>query len=382
MPFGGGTFTIYDKKVPGVYVNVQGTNSFTNNSFGVVGLLVTLFDIEDDATITKVTKDSYDSILMNFITSDEDRTSYSLICEEIFKYANTIYLIPFNCDEDKLNYTVRFDDLLDWITPYSMNVIVGIDVVNNGFGYNDEDDPGLICRLLDHFLFDTNKRIFFVIGSNNDSLLTYIQQKNTLYQKWFITPKDRTYYENEEPESLFYPIYFISGVLSSLQPGESLAGIQYTGNNKFASWTYCTPKTIPDQELSLDDGCVCYYSLGEENNLYILKDITYAHRGNAISTHYNDAMGQIVRLEKYIYDFLADTYTLSIHGKPNTVEYREVIKGILLEELRRLESISAIEDVSSDHVKVEKVDKNAILITVTYKPVSSIDYVYVQVRVE
>lgn len=383
MPFGGGTFTIYDKNVPGVYVNVQGTNSFVNSSFGVVGLLVTLFEIKDGATITKVTKDTYSSVLIDFITEEESQELYHSICEEIFQYAHTIYLIPFNHNEPKNSYTVELDDLLQWITPYPINVIVGIDVVSNGFGYTNEENPGLIFSLLDHFLTSTNKRIFFVLGVDNDPFFEYLKKKDSSYQKWIITPSDSTSEEEDiDSETFYYPIYFIAGVFSSLQPGESLAGIPYSGNNKEYSWMYCTPKTIPNQEQNLLSGFVCYYSLGEENNLYILKDITFAHQRAQIQTHYNESMGQIVRLEKYIYDFLSDTYTQSIHGKPNTAEYREVIKGILLEELRRLESISAIEEVSSDHVKVEKVDKNAILITVLYKPISGIDYVYVQVKVE
>ena len=67
-----------------------------------------------------------------------------------------------------------------------------------------------------------------------------------------------------------------------------------------------------------------------------------------------------------------------LQGKPNNVAYRSVIKGLILSELRDLESRDVIEDVSENHVTVSAVSgqKDAVDIIIQYKPVSGIDYVY------
>ena len=90
-------------------------------------------------------------------------------------------------------------------------------------------------------------------------------------------------------------------------------------------------------------------------------------------------MGQIVRIQIYMYNFFNSIFPTQLQGKPNNAVYRSVIKGIILSELRDLESRDVIEDVSEDHVTVTATEgqKDSVDITIQYKPVSGIDYVYI-----
>ncbi len=85
-----------------------------------------------------------------------------------------------------------------------------------------------------------------------------------------------------------------------------------------------------------------------------------------------------------MYDWFSYLYATQMQGYPNTERYRNVLKGSIYNQLTILEEQQVIQENKPDNIQVTAIQQhpNAILIEVTYKPVSGIDYVYIKFAVE
>ena len=389
MSYGGGTFTEKNKEIPGVYANFSNIDLFNSNiTYGVVVLILPVcYTGEKPSSMDRVTitKNDYRTVLVsgNFPTGESGGytiETISEICLEIFQNATTIHVVPlfiktsYDGTEKKWEYTMDSNtenSLKTFIEPLSFNTILCLSVPDDGSDYGTtSSNPTVFLNVVSYFINQTTLRFQWVWGISNTTFIgnIYTSTTSTPLRKWFVLPYSKT----ASP--------YIAGLLSSLSVGRSAAGILYNG--KYSNQTNLfAPPTKELQISSLNNGYFCYYTLGTMNQLRVLKDITMDHYKSeeTFSSDYNDRMGQIVRIQIYMYNFFNSIFPTQLQGKPNNAVYRSVIKGIILSELRDLESRDVIEDVSEDHVTVTATEgqKDSVDITIQYKPVSGIDYVYI-----
>ena len=389
MSYGGGTFIEKNKEIPGVYANFSNVDLFNSNiSYGVVVLILPVCYTGNKPSSMEritITKNDYRTLLVNGGFPTGDYGGYTIeiisnICLEIFQNATTIHVVPlfvktsYNTTTEIWTYSLdenTEDSLKTFIEPLSFNTILCFSVPDDPSGYGTKDsDPTVFLKVVTYFIDQTTLRFQWVWGISNEDFITklYDLTESNSLRKWFVLPYTR----------LASP--YIAGLLSSLSVGRSAAGMLYNGNYSSETNSFAPP-TKELQTSSLEGGYFCYYTLGTMNQLRVLKDITMDHKmvGQAFSSDYNDRMGQIVRIQIYMYNFFNSIFPTQLQGKPNNAVYRSVIKGIILSELRDLESRDVIEDVSEDHVTVTATDgqKDSVDITIQYKPVSGIDYVYI-----
>ena len=145
-------------------------------------------------------------------------------------------------------------------------------------------------------LENTTTRFQWIVGTDSTEFIanTITDAENTDCRKWFVIPYTRA------------PAPFIAGLLSSIQPGTSAAGKEYKGS---VDAQYLAPQSVHEQELALIHGRFCFYTLGagSSKQIRVLKDITAAHyKENITDTYgenYNDRMGQILRVQIYLYKY-------------------------------------------------------------------------------
>lgn len=412
MAFGGGTFTSYTKIIPGVYANFENVDMVENApTTGYVALVTpfitkqkmtpyswddsdkqykagtvteTDFELPDVATITNT---NYSQQAVVFANETFFPVAHILMqWKEILVNATQIYIIPIPYQIEGDTYTGGEDDgkillkkstcLLDdkeenkellrkKLTKYTYNTLLLNDYFDNGYNCSTEESYKVfpIFTIFEEFIEKSNKRFQLVFKTTNDNLYAIIDAEAEIYIKWFVTP-----YHTDSA-------YYIAGMLSSLEPGQSSAGHLYRGFVENAmEWI---PESLTEQERSLANGLISFYTIGS-TNLRILKDITTAHQ-DRLNNKYNDRMGQIVRLEKYMYDWFSYLYVTSIQGYPNNPSYRRVIKGLIVDQLKQMEANNVVQNVNASDVIVSPIEgkPNAILIEIHYKPVSGIDYVYI-----
>lgn len=387
MSYGGGTFTEKNKEIPGVYANFSNIDLFNSNiSYGVVVLILPVcYTDTKPSSMTRVTitKNDYQTILVNADFPTGESGGYTIetiskLCLEIFRNATTIHVVPLfiktNNDGNKWVYTLdgnTENSLKTFIEPLFFNTILCLSVPDDNQDYGTtNNNPAVFLNVVSYFINQTTLRFQWVWGTSQPTFIQniYTSTSSTPLRKWFVLP----YTKNASP--------FITGLLSSLSVGRSAAGMIYNGQYTSNIENFAPP-TKEIQISSLNHGYFCYYTLGTMNQLRVLKDITMDHYKSeeSFSSDYNDRMGQIVRIQIYMYNFFNSIFPTQLQGKPNNAVYRSVIKGIILSELRDLESRDIIEDVSEEHVTVTATEgqKDSVDITIQYKPVSGIDYVYI-----
>lgn len=385
MTFGGGTFTEKNKEIPGVYANFQNVTYLDSSiTYSTVAFLIPYCSDDGLATteIKTITKnENYSETLKKFATSEKGGFSLEALkwyCQEIFLNAYNIHLIPMKMKYISPTYTNQetADSIVSLLDGRTFNVLLALDINDAMVSFGVTTTSGsvnyLFKNVLEKLIPNTTSRFQWVVGTDSQSFIdnSITDSTKAEYRKWFVIPYTRA------------AAPFIAGLLSSLTPGKSAAGVLYNGT---VEATYLAPKNTSDQEKALISGRFCFYTLGVggTTQIRVLKDITAAHYKASTSDpyieDYNDRMGQIVRVQIYFYKFFETVYPRNIQGKPNNARYRAVIKGILLKHLHELEDNDVLENVSEDHVTVDLVkdQKNAIEITIKYMPVSGIDYVYI-----
>ena len=423
MSFGGGIFgNDYNKIIPGVYANFENVDLIENAPItGSVAFVIPFITKQEITTYTWTkTQDEpeqWEYVKGTTITTNFDLpevttitgTNYSQKAvlfanetfypvsdmlkqwKEILVNAIQIYTIPISynvkaniysggADDGKkeftevlcmvTNSTADQEILRKKLTKYEYNTLLLNDYFENGYNCSSTTTYEVFpfFTIFKEFIDKTNKRFQVVFRTKNAPFMNTIMNTENFYLKWFVTPFHMD------------SAYYISGMLSSLDPGQSSAGHLYKGY--WENSTTWIPESITEQEISLNNGLISFYSIGS-SNLRILKDITSAHQEN-LNNMYNDRMGQIVRLEKYMYDWFSYLYVTNIQGYPNNPSYRRVIKGLIYDQLKQLESNDVVQNVLSDHVSVSAIEgkPDAILIEVQYMPVSGIDYVYIKFWVD
>lgn len=388
MSYGGGTFTEKNKEIPGVYANFSNIDLFNSDiSYGVVVLIlpVCYTTTKPSMNYVTVTKNDYQSILVANEFPSGAYGGYTIetissICLEIFQNATTIHVVPLiikttNTGEGTWSYTLEEDTeqkLKTFIEPLSFNTILCISLPYDAADYGTTGaNPQVFLNVVNYFYSQTTLRFQWVWGISSAPFIKniYTQTSSTPLRKWFVLPYTKT------------AAPFVAGLLSSLSVGKNAAGMvyngQYTGEAYLPSFA---PPTKETQISALNNGYFCFYTLGTTHQLRVLKDITMDHykETETFTSDYNDRMGQIIRIQIYMYKYFESIFPDQLQGKPNNVAYRSVIKGLILSELRDLESRDVIEDVSENHVTVSAVSgqKDAVDIIIQYKPVSGIDYVY------
>ena len=386
MSYGGGTFTEKNKEIPGVYANFSNIDLFNSDiSYGVVVLILPVCYTATKPSVepVTVTKNDYETILTGNGFPSGASGGYpietiSSICLEIFQNATTIHVVPLfikTVDRGEGDWSYTLDEgteqsLKGFIEPLSFNTILCLSVPKDASDYGTTGaNPQVFLNVVTYFYNQTTLRFQWVWGTSNATFIANIYTQTsgtTSLRKWFVLP----YSKDAAP--------YVAGLLSSLSVGKSAAGMVYsgslTGSKNFA------PPTKELQIDALNYGYFCFYTLGTNNQLRVLKDITMDHykENETFSSDYNDRMGQIIRIQCYMYKYFESIFPDQLQGKPNNVAYRSVIKGLILSELRDLENRDVIEDVSENHVTVSAVSgqKDAVDIIIQYKPVSGIDYVY------
>lgn len=409
MPFGGGTFKsgVYDKIIPGVYANFENISSLEDNlTTGVVVFAIPFVSVDRtegktyaEPNVTRVTKLTYRTEISKFANELFYPVADLLKqCQEIFNYASVVYLVPLRGEATYTKkdipipdqYACRISDPIEIpsdfkfictdtetdlerkLTNYDYNILLMNDYFNTGFSITwDYYYVNPIFSLFQKFIESSNKRFQILFRTTNSDLkkLLYDLEQYKKYKKWFLLP-----YAADSS-------YYLAGFLSTLKPGQSAAGHLYQGNwENITDWI---PKTLLEQEESLKKGQISFYNIGL-TNLRILKDITLVHSTVTENFDYNDMMGQIIRLEKYMYDWFSSLYVRSIQGYPNNESYRGILHGIIYDKLKELETEDVIQDVEPSHVTVSPIEgqPNAILIEIQYKPVSGIDFIYINFWVD
>lgn len=362
MAFGGGTFTTYDKIIPGVYANFENNdvNDLAPTTGTVAFLVPVLSTVVQFPKTTLVTPNNYKTIAIEFSSTGVLNTREIIdYCTEIFCNSHQIYLIPVKMISIDKENEVRYEiDLNEELTNREFNTLLCIDFRKDKFIIENT------LKFINDILEKSNKRFVTLIYSEEGTAKGQIDVFPT--KKWLVFP--------HHINSSFYT----AGLLASLNPGESSAGHVYSGSWDASEWI---PKTIEEQETCLNTGLFCFYSLG--NSYRVLKDITYAHQ-KTNPPAYNDTIGSIVRLEKYMYDWFSYIYATQMQGQPNNKLYRSLFKTTIYSHLRDLEEMNVIQNVRAEDVSVEPIEKqpNALLITIQYRPVSGIDYVYIKFAVD
>ena len=411
MAFGGGTFTSFTKTIPGVYANFENVELIENApTTGYVAFVLPFITKQIDITFTwsetsrsyvsgtpvqkdfelpevaTITSTNYSQKSVIFANEDYYPVANILAqLKEILVNATQVFVIPISYQMKKETYVGGVDDgkvilkstclvtnsdpdvemLRKKLTKYQYNTLLLNDYFDDGYNCSLEDTYSVfpIFTIFEEFIEKSNKRFQFVFKTRNNDLYAKIDAEAEIYMKWFVTP----YYTDSA--------YYITGMLSSLEPGQSSAGHLYRGFMENAmDWI---PESLTEQERSLEYGLISFYTIGS-TNLRILKDITTAHQ-DRLNNKYNNRMGQIVRLEKYMYDWFSYLYVTSIQGYPNNPSYRRVIKGLIVDQLKQMEANNVVQNVNASDVIVSPIEgkPNAILIEIHYKPVSGIDYVYI-----
>lgn len=380
MTFGGGTFTEKNKEIPGVYANFENVNFLDSNiTYGTVAFLIPFCSEDGKSTTDTVTitrSEEYSNQLIKFATSDKGGFTLENLkgyCKEIFLNAYNIHLIPMSMKYSSSVYENQEDvtTLQQKLDGLTFNVLLTLDIDNSSVSFGYENTNHIFKDLMKILLENTTTRFQWIVGTDSTEFIanTITDNENASCRKWFVIPYTRA------------PAPFIAGLLSSIQPGTSAAGKEYNGSVEAQK---LAPQSVHEQELALIHGRFCFYTLGagSSKKIRVLKDITAAHyKENTTDTYsenYNDRMGQILRVQIYLYKYFETIFPQCIQGKPNNARYRMVIKSIILRELRNLEGYDVLEGVQESHVTVDTVEnqKDAIQITIQYLPVSGIDYVY------
>ena len=358
---GGGTFDNYDKIVPGIYFKEEQITEVSIDSNGIVAYLLPVNQNEPFNAIL-VNTSNYEGILMNIDDSVIGHEIAIASVKEMLYNARYVYIIPLLVDDDD-NCTEEVDDIEYKLTRRSFDVL---------FYLTTGEDDEIVFSGIENVLLTTNNRFFIVYCNTDENFWDNIKQKPNI-AKWFI----RVFQEpNEEGDYDSTGECFVSGAYSILQLGNGLSGFKYNGESDIIN--RYVPRTSGDVEKAITNGKITFYNNG--NQYFILKDITFAYSIENAPSGYK--RGEYVRLEKYFYNYLTNIYSTIIQGKPNSMEQRSIIHSVILEELYRLQSLQVIENVSSKNVSVTKPTEDSILITLSYKPIASIEIIYIKYQVE
>lgn len=393
MPLGGGTFQDKDKIIPGVYINIDyQKESLEGVTSGIVGCMV----VTTQATETVLTDVSnYITKLRPFfdlqpvdegehLTNEvEIYNNYCKYVSDIFIHATYVYLIPYHIAPDKHcdKSEAEIEQLL-W--NLNLNVLVAFDYNMNSLVGEHTAIP--FIGGITNILLNSSSRYPVLIGGNSlkPPLLAALTNSNPNIAKWIQVP----YCENNGvvDKDVFASVFFLAGVLSTLTVGQSLASVPYTGSlTYFDKWI---PKTHRQQLDSINNGQLCFYTLGNLTTPYVLKDITlmnWSVKNQEQVAPFNMKSGPVVRIEQYFYRFFLELFQTTISGKPNSEIQRSLIQARIYEELHRLSSLGVIDSYEQGDVTVEPVagqeNREKILVTIKYKPNYGIDYVYINVVV-
>ena len=175
-----------------------------------------------------------------------------------------------------------------------------------------------------------------------------------------------------EPEFL----YWIAGATAGASVNESLTNKVYNGE-------YTTSQKFTTTELknSVQAGGFVLYDDGQ--SLRVLKDInsftSFENNKNSDFSH-----NQVIRVLDSIANDIAGVFNNQFLGKQqNDATGRDIFKSEIINYVQTLQSLGAVENFSADDVAVKKgTEKGNVVVDLSVQPVSAMDKLYMECIIE